>query len=171
MYQIGSYLVKTGHGVCRIDGIQTMEVPHSDQPEIYYRLTPLEEKGTTLYVPAEEAGEELREVISQEEAVRLIRQLPRLQGLTAANDKERGLLYKQALKDRDPELLAGMVRDLYVRRRQRQAQGKRVSASDERMFKQSEERLFFELAFALGRSREEIPGLIMESMTGDAALA
>ena len=43
MYQIGTYLVKTGHGVCRIDGIQSMAIPHSHETALYYRMTPLEE--------------------------------------------------------------------------------------------------------------------------------
>ena len=63
MYDIGTYLVKDCHGVCRIDGIQSMAVPHSSRSELYYRLTPLEEKGTTLYVPAEGPQDDLRAVI------------------------------------------------------------------------------------------------------------
>ena len=159
MYQIGTYLVKTGHGVCRIDGIQSMAIPHSHETALYYRMTPLEEQRTTLYVPAEGAQEELRAVLTS------------LQALSGANDKARGLIYKQALKDRDPELLASMVKDLYDRRRQRQAQGKRISASDERMFKQSEGLLFSELAFALGRKKEDIPALISELLQAGSALA
>ena len=64
-----------------------------------------------------------------------------------------------------------MVKDLYDRRRQRQAQGKRISASDERMFKQSEGLLFSELAFALGRKKEDIPALISELLQAGSALA
>lgn len=171
MYQIGTYLVKTGHGVCRIDGIQSMAISHSHETALYYRMTPLEEQRTTLYVPAEGAQEELRAVLTSDQAWQLIRSLPSLQALSGANDKERGLIYKQALKDRDPELLASMVKDLYDRRRQRQAQGKRISASDERMFKQSEGLLFSELAFALGRKKEDIPALISELLQAGSALA
>ena len=169
MYQIGAYLVKIGRGICRVDGVQSMAIPHSRQTALYYRLTPLEERGSVLYVPAEGAEEELRELIGREEALRLIRLLPRLEGAPWGSDKERGLAYKEALKDRDPEALAAMVKDLYDRRKRRQAVGKRVSASDERLFKQSQGRLFCELAFALGREREEIPGLILEAAGGECA--
>ena len=171
MYQIGTYLVKTGHGVCRIDGIQSMAIPHSHKTALYYRMTPLEEKGTTLYVPAEGAQAELREVITPEEARQLIRRLPKLQGVSCADGREREQTYKQALKGRDPELLASMVKDLYARRQQRQATGKKVSSSDERMFKLSEDRLFFELAFALGCSKEDIPAMIAETLEKDSAPA
>ena len=169
MYQIGAYLVKIGRGICRVDGVQSMAIPHSRQTALYYRLTPLEERGSVLYVPAEGAEEELRELIGREEALRLIRLLPRLEGAPWGSDKERGLAYKEALKDRDPEALAVMVKDLYDRRRQRQSMGKKVSVTDERLFRQSEERLFSELAFALGREREEIPGLILEAAGGECA--
>ena len=169
MYQVGAYLVKIGRGVCRVDGVQSMAIPHSRQTALYYRLTPLEERGSVLYVPAEGAEEELRELIGREEALRLVRLLPRLEGAAWSSDKERGLAYKEALKDRDPEALAAMVKDLYDRRKRRQAVGKRVSASDERLFKQSQGRLFCELAFALGREREEIPGLILEAAGGECA--
>ena len=169
MYQIGAYLVKIGRGICRVDGVQSMAIPHSRQTALYYRLTPLEERGSVLYVPAEGAEEELRELIGREEALRLVRLLPRLEGAAWSSDKERGLAYKEALKDRDPEALAAMVKDLYDRRKRRQAVGKRVSASDERLFKQSQGRLFCELAFALGREREEIPGLILEAAGGECA--
>ena len=168
MYQVGAYLVKIGRGVCRVDGVQPMAIPHSRQTALYYRLTPLEERGSVLYVPAE-AEEELRELIGREEALRLVQLLPRLEGAAWSSDKERGLAYKEALKDRDPEALAAMVKDLYDRRKRRQAVGKRVSASDERLFKQSQGRLFCELAFALGREREEIPGLILEAAGGECA--
>ena len=66
MYDVGTYLVKDCHGVCRIDGIQPMAIPHTRRTELYYRLVPLEEKGTTLYVPAESPQEDLRAVVSRE---------------------------------------------------------------------------------------------------------
>ena len=171
MYQVGTYLVKAGHGVCRIDGIQSMAVPHSHETVLYYRLTPLEEKGTTLYVPAEGEQEDLRAVITSAEAMRLIRRLPQMEAVPCADEKERGQTYKQALKGKDPELLANVVKDLYDRRHRRQALGKKASATDERMFKLSEERLFFELAFALGREKEEIPGMIDEILREGSAPA
>ena len=171
MYDIGTYLVKDCHGVCRIDGIQSMAVPHSSRSELYYRLTPLEEKGTTLYVPAEGPQDDLRAVISSAQAWQLIRHLPQIQAVSCSDDKERSLMYKQALKGRDPELLASMVKDLYVRCQQRRAQGKKVSSSDERMFKLSEDRLFSELAFALERSKEDIPQLIAEVLKESSAPA
>ncbi|MCI8326215.1 MAG: CarD family transcriptional regulator, partial [Lachnospiraceae bacterium] len=42
----------------------------------------------------------------------------------------------------------------------RQAQGKKITAGDERYFKMAEENLFGELAIALGIKREEVGSLI-----------
>ncbi|MEI3218659.1 MAG: hypothetical protein V8S08_02285 [Lachnoclostridium sp.] len=55
---------------------------------------------------------------------------------------------------------------MYARRQSRLAQGKKVTASDERFLRAAEENLYGELAVSLGKEKDEIEKYIISRIEG-----
>lgn len=162
MYQIGEYVVKTNNGVCRIEDIVHLNMSGVDEKKEYYLLVPIEDKGAKIYVPVDKAQENLRDVISDDDAWKLIRGIPQIESIWIENEKLREQEYKAAMKDGRPEALVGIIKNLYYRSQARLAEGKKSTAVDERYFRLAENALYSELAFAIGREKEDMDDLIKE---------
>jgi CarD family transcriptional regulator len=169
MYEIGEYVVKSNNGVCRVEDIVHLNMSGVDHRKEYYLLIPIEDRGAKIYVPVDKEREDLRNVISNEEAWELIHEIPRIESVWIANDKQRELEYKAAIRSGSLEQLVGIIKNLYRRTETRMAQGKRSTAMDERYFHLAENALHSELAFAIGRKKEEIPRLIAETVEASAS--
>lgn len=164
MYEIGSYVVKANNGVCRIEDILHLDLPGTDRNRLYYLLIPLENKNSKLYVPTDTAEQNLRRTLSEEEAWTVIRSIPATEAAWIANDKLREQAYKEALHSCDPTALVSIIKNLYLRKKQRTEQGKKSTATDERYFKLAEDHLYAELAFALGKDKSEMRQIITDTI-------
>ncbi len=164
MYQEGDFVVKANNGVCRIDKIMHLDLPNVSRDKLYYLMIPQEDKSMKLYVPVEGKEDELRAVITEEEAWNLIRKIPKIEAAWIANDKLREQEYKEVIKSCQPELLVGVIKNIYHRKRLRSEQGKKSTAVDERYFKIAENTLYSELAFAVGKEKGEMQQLIAETI-------
>ena len=60
------------------------------------------------------------------------------------------------------EKLASMIKTIYNRKCKRISEGKKVTVVDEKYFRQAEEQLFGELAFALDVDKTKISEMISE---------
>jgi CarD family transcriptional regulator len=168
MYEIGNYVVKSGNGVCRVEDIVHLNMSGVDQQKEYYLLVPLEDRGAKIYVPVDRESTDLRNVISSDAAWELIHEMPRIESTWITNDKQREQEYKAAIRSGSPEQLVGIIKNLYRRTETRIAQGKRNTAMDERYFRMAENALHSELAFAIGRRKEDMPRLIAETIEAPA---
>ncbi len=68
--------------------------------------------------------------------------------------------YKEALKTCDCRVWISMIKALYLRRKDRLEQGKKMTDLDERYFKTAEENLYSELALSLGMKKDEMVSYI-----------
>lgn len=164
MYEIGSYVVKANNGVCRIDDILHLDLPGTNKDRLYYLLIPLESKSSKLYVPTDTAEQTLRKALTEEEAWAVIRSIPDTEAAWITNDKLREQAYKEALHNCDPLALISIIKNLYLRKQQRNEQGKKSTATDDRYFKLAEDHLYAELAFALGREKSEMHQIIADTL-------
>ena len=162
MYQIGDYVVKSGNGVCEVKDIQHLNMSGVDKNKLYYVLIPIEDKGATLYVPVDH--DNLRHAMTHDEAWDVIHRIPQIEEVNIENDKLREQSYKEAMRDGEPEELIRIIKHTYLRWQRRTAQGKKTTATDERYFKLAEDKLYSELAFALGKDKSDMRQLITESM-------
>ena len=164
MYQIGEYVVKINCGICRVEDITHLDMPSVDKNKLYYLLVPKDEDKTKLYVPVESEHPGIRKVISETEAWEIIDKIPEIETAWISDDKQREQRYKAALKSSEPEQLVSIIKNIYVRKKKRDALGKKNSATDERYFKLAEDTLYSELAFALGKDKKEMKTLIAETI-------
>ena len=74
-------------------------------------------------------------------------------------------MYKEALKSCDCRKLIRIIKTLYDRKMDRIRDGKKVTVVDERYFRQAEEQLYGELAFAMEMERSQMGDYLVERIS------
>ena len=164
MYENGDYVIKANNGVCRVEDTLHPDLPNVDKNRLYYLLVPLDNKNSRLYVPIDTAENSLRRALSEEEAWEVIEKIPEVEAAWIANDKLREQTYKEAIHSCNPTALVSIIKNIYIRKKQRSEQGKKSTATDERYFKLAEDNLYAELAFALGKEKNQMRQIIAETI-------
>lgn len=160
MWKKGDYVVYGEKGLCEVDGTTHLHLSGADSQKLYYVLIPIGEKETKIYSPVDNDKVSLRRPMNEQEAMKLIGELPELSELQVPQEKFREDTYKAALRSLDCRQWASMLKTLRRRRKSRLGQGKKVTATDERYFRRAENYLYSELAMALGKEQSEIEGFI-----------
>ena len=163
MYEVGAYVVKPNTGICKIEDIVLMNLGGSGEKE-YYMLLPVGDDRAKLYVTVDADRKRLRPVMTKAEAKKFIRGIDEIQAIWVPNDKLREQQYKEAFRTNEPEDLVGIIKNLNQRGKIRLAQGKKITSTDERYYRQAEKALYSELAFSLGVEISEIQGIITETI-------
>lgn len=164
MYCVGDYVVKSNDGVCRIDDILHVDMPNVDKDRLYYLMIPQDNKRTKLYVPVDGKSSKIRNIISESQAWEIIEKIPKIEAAQIRDEKQREQEYKKAIHSCQPELLVALMKGIYQRKQKRSAQGKKSIAVDEHYFKLAENSLYSELAFVMGKTREEMQQFISEKV-------
>lgn len=162
MYKVGDYVINSGNGICRIEDRMHLDMEGIDENQWFFLVVPVEEQATRLYIPVEKIENKTRRVMNESEAWKLMDGVVQIDELEIPNDRMREQIYKQAVLSNDPIQLIRVIKTIFVRKKQREAEGKKNTVIDERYFKLAENNLYDELAFAIGRDKEEIPALIEE---------
>ena len=164
MFNKGDYVVNSNNGICKIDGIVTMNTSNGNKE--YYLLIPLNKPSAQIYIPVDSATQRIRYAMNREEATQLINSIKDINETYIENEKEREKVYKAAVSSCDPQKLVGIIKTLYLRRLEREKSGKRNTVVDERYFKLAENQLHSELSFALQIEKEQVIQMITQSILG-----
>ena len=134
------------------------------QEKLYYILEPMGVRGSRIMTPVEGNKSIMRPVLSRDEAYHLIDGIQDVDELWITDDKQREMKYKEALKTCDCRQWIGMIKTLYVRKKDRMSRGKRLTEVDERYFRKAKENLYRELSIPLEIPAEEVEKFIAERM-------
>ena len=162
MFQIGEYIVYGSTGVCVVEKIGSIDVPGMSKDRIYYTLRPCYEKKSTIFTPVDNTKVIMRHVISKEEALDLIDSIQQIECLAITDEKHRETEYKACFMKCDCRELIKMMNAIHIRKEERLAQGKKVTAKDDRYYHMAEDNLFGELAVALGIEKKQVKHFIRE---------
>lgn len=166
MFEKGEYIIYGRSGICRIEDITHLSISGADQKRLYYVLAPLNIKGNRVYFPVDKKDANARKVITKQEALALLDEIPEIEEIGVSNEKLREESYKQALNSGDYRQWVAVIKTLYQRRRVRVAQGKKIGATDERYLKMTEDALYGELAFVMGKNKAEMEPFIISYISG-----
>lgn len=166
MFEIGDFVVKANSGICKIEDIGRLDISSANKDRLYFYLNPIGEMNARLYVPVDKADTGLRKVVTEEEAWKIIEQIPEVEEARVSDDRQREQKYKEAIQSCDLQVLIGIIKNMYHRKEQRTAQGKKNTSVDEYFFKLAENNLYTELAFAIGREKDEMRQIITEKIEG-----
>lgn len=164
MFEIGEYIVYGIKGVYRIEDITHIDISGADKDRLYYVLAPIGENGGKIYAPTDNQKVVMRKVITKDEANRLIEEMPQIELLWVPDDKQREAKYKEALGTCDYRAWVSIVKTLYLRKQERTAQGKKITALDERYMRTAENELYSELSVTLGIPKNEMEDYIREKL-------
>lgn len=164
MFNVNDMVVYGNQGVCEIVNIGTLSMSMVDKKKLYYTLRPLYHKDAAVYVPVDNVTAVMRPVITKNDAEKLIKRIPDIENAWIVNEQEREEQYKSALRTCDCEELVKIIKTLFKRRKTRIDSGKKATVVDERYFKQAENQLYEELAYALDMDRKEVGDYIAKSI-------
>ena len=164
MFEIGEYIVYGTKGVCQVEDISHVDIPGASKDRLYYVLRQIEGSSGKTYVPTDNDRIVMRKVLTKEAAEDLIRRMPEIEQMWVDNDKQREALYKEAMRTCDYNEWVSMIKTLYFRKKERTAQGKKVTALDERYLKAAENELYSELSLVLGIPKSDILAYITERL-------
>ena len=150
MFQVNDVILYGAQGVCKITG--TEEKTISGVKKAYFVLKPVNEKGATIFVPTDNeiVLKKMRRLLTKEEIHKLIDAMPQENAVWIANENERRLQYAGILARVDHRELIRMIKAIYVHKKERETEGKRLHMSDERFFKDAEQILYNEFQYVLG---------------------
>lgn len=162
MFKLGDYIVYGTNGVCTVDEIGTIDFQENKKFRLYYTLTPVYAKGSKLFTPVDNDKVIMRPIISKEEAEALVNNITNIETSWYTEERKCVEGYKSALKSCDCRELIKIIKILYLSKQSKLAEGKKVTASDEKYFLLAKDSLYGELAIVLGIQKEKVEGYITE---------
>lgn len=166
MFEKGEYIIYGRSGICRIENITHLDIAGADKKRLYYVLAPLNSQGSRVYFPVDKKDANARKVITEKEAWALLDEIADIQEIWITNEKLREESYKQALNSCDYRQWVAVIKTLYGRKQKRIQQGKKIGSTDERYLKMTEDALYGELAFVLGKKKAEMEPFIIAYVRG-----
>lgn len=156
MFKIGDFVVYK-RDVCVVKEIVEKHYQDTD----YYLLNPIDDSSLKIYVLTN--NNDLRNVISKEEAFKLIEKIPSIE-IISSQDKMMENHYKELMKNDCLEDLITIIKTAYLRNDDRLRQGKKISEKDDNYFKRAEKILYNELSIALNMSVLDTKDYIIKNL-------
>lgn len=164
MFEAGEYIIYGTKGVCKVEAVGPISIPGVDRQRLYYTLTPVYDRSGTIYTPVENPKVSMRSIISREETLALIDEIPSIETLWIANEKEREQLFQKALLSCDCREAVKIIKTLYQKKIKRQESGKTATALDQKYLLYAQEQLYGEFAIALGMDKNQVEAYIIETL-------
>jgi CarD family transcriptional regulator len=162
MFQINDVVVYGTQGVCEIVDIADKRTDGDIKK--YFVLKPKGDRGATFYVPTwnEKAWGKMRKVMTTEAVNALIDAMPRKIPTWIDNENLRKETYKRILAGGDQTAIISMIQALYLHKKEREAQGRRLHMSDEHFMKEAEQLLYNEWQYVLNVDKAGLMAYILE---------
>ena len=135
----------------------------SDDRE-YYTLKPIYIRDSTILTPIDNDRVVMREVMTKEEAQEFIKGIKNIGTLDILDERKIDHDYKRALLTCDPSEIVKTIKTIYFRTEERQAEGKKATASDSKYAHIAEDNLYGELAISLDMDKDEVRDYIKLSV-------
>lgn len=164
MYKKGDYVIKIPEGICKIEDIGYLDISHPNTHKKYYMLVPISEKSSKIYVPVDAAEKRIRTLISKEDAMKFIKLIPEIVEKDIPNEKLREQEYKTALLSGNQNQIVSVIKSIYTRKQERMEHGKKITATDDKYFKQAKDILYSELSFVLHIPKENMEQFILDTI-------
>ncbi len=171
MYQTGDLILYGGTGVCRVTEIVAKKAGRTEPERLYYVLEPLYQTGT-ITTPVDNDKVFTRPVISRDEAMELIDQIPTIEPEVYYNQNLQQLEnhYRAKMEDHDCLSLLRLTMSTYRKKVEREEKKLKFGAVDRRYMERAENLLYGELAVALGIEKDSVQQFIAQRLRALAAV-
>ena len=149
VFQVNDVIIYGVQGVCKITDVEEKAI--SGVKKTYFVLKPVNDEGATIFAPTDNAFvlKKMRRLLTKDEIHALIDAMRSENAVWVENENERKELYKHILAKGEHMELIKMIKAIYVHKKEREAEGKRLHMSDERFFKDAEQILYNEFQYVL----------------------
>lgn len=156
MFKINDVVVYGSQGVCEIVDIEEKKIGGATKS--YFVLKPKTDKGATFYLPTwnEKAWGKMRKVMTKQDIDAFIDAMPTGTPTWIANENERKDAYKKILASGNHAAIISMLQALFIHKKEREAEGKRLHMSDEYFMKDAEQLLYNEWQYVLNVDEAEL---------------
>ncbi|MBR6349669.1 MAG: CarD family transcriptional regulator [Lachnospiraceae bacterium] len=160
MFKVGDLIVYGNTGVCRVEEIGIPALAGAAEDKKYYTLSPYYGRNSRIYTPCDNDKVVMRPVITKQEARELIGKIKSIGLLEITDEKKREETYKSVMRGCDCMEFISIIKTIYLRKQERIAEGKKVTANDEKYFNMAEDKLYGELAIALEIDKNKVKDYI-----------
>ncbi len=164
MYQKGEYVIYGQNGICKIVDITNPGFPGVDRKIKFYMLEPIGKAKSRIYSRVDSDKVAIRKVMTKENIEDLIQEIPDISELWIDNEKNRENNYKEAMRTCSPKEWVRIIKTLYERGQEREEQGKKITATDEKYLRMAEDNLYSEMAFVLGMEESQMQEYIADKI-------
>ena len=160
MFQVGEYIVCDHNGVCQVLAIT--EMPKLKKDVLYYQLEPVYSRGSRIFVPVDSNKLVMRRVFTEEEVETLLKEIPSIETIWISNEKKREEQYREVARKYDCREWVKIIKTIYLRKRNRRMEGKKITYIDEKYMKLAEENLYGEISIPLKISPDRVERFIRD---------
>lgn len=160
MYKENDYLVYK-KDVCKVREVRKNKMNGKN----YYILVPVADETLIIETPVDNRMGFIRDVISKDEAEKLIEKIPKIKILDNIDDKYIEKTYKELLYNGNIEDLIKIIKTTYLRNDNRLKNNKKISDKDKTYFAKAEEYLYNELSISLNMSFDKTKDYIISKVT------
>ena len=158
MFQVGEYIVCDHNGVCQV--LAVTEMPELKKDVLYYQLEPVYSRGSRIFVPVDSNKLVMRRVFTEEEVETLLKEIPSIETIWISNEKNREEQYREVARKYDCREWVKIIKTIYLRKRNRRMEGKKITYIDEKYMKLAEENLYGEISIPLKISPDRVERFI-----------
>ena len=160
MFQVGEYIVCDHNGVCQV--LAVTEMPELKKDVLYYQLEPVYSRGSRIFVPVDSNKLVMRRVFTEEEVETLLKEIPSIETIWISNEKKREEQYREVARKYDCREWVKIIKTIYLRKRNRKMEGKKITYIDEKYMKLAEENLYGEISIPLKISPDRVKRFIRD---------
>ena len=155
-FNVNDTVVYGTSGVCKIVNIE--EKDFMGTKKNYFVLKPIKSDSSTYFVPTnnETLIAKMRKLLSEKEINELIDSMANEPANWIDNDNERREKYKNIISKGNHTELIKMIKAIFFEKKEREAIGKRLHASDERFLKDAEQILHGEFQYVLNFNEDQL---------------
>lgn len=157
MFNKGDRIFYGQTGVCIVEDISEKALTKNHK-RLYYTLKPLYQQNNIIYAPVESEKVFMREIISADEAKKLIQTVPDI--YEKALNGEGKPDYQEYIDSHSCEELLELAVMIYSKKQAAKRMKKKTGFIDEKYLKRAEELLFGELAAALNITPAKVPEIL-----------
>lgn len=154
MFKKGDLVQYGNNGVCCVEDI-VQGMPGLNNDTEYYILVPINNRNNMIYLPTDNEKAKVRPVMKQDEAQKVLNGIDSLNEYVIDNEKQCEIVYKEAIYSLDCVKWMELLKTLCVRKQTRALNGKKVTSTDERYFKNVSGKLTEEFSVSLGQEEAE----------------
>ena len=163
MFEKNQYVYHETGGICKIDDVRYAPLEGMPNDRLYYVLSPLQDRNSTIYVPVDASGVFLRALMERAEAEALMRSVSSIEPIDEPNAKLLRLKYIEAMRTHQPAEWVRVLKTVYGREQAKIGRA-RLSESERGFAENAKRNLATELGMVLGLDARAAECAVLDSI-------